>query len=41
VERKARKFLQSGYERLLGYQVADGGFSYWGGKDESNLALTA
>jgi hypothetical protein len=40
-ERKAKKFLQSGYERLLGYQVADGGFSYWGGKDTADLALTA
>ena len=37
----ARKFLQKGYERLLGYQVAGGGFSYWGGKDEANAALTA
>ncbi|HRH40055.1 MAG TPA: MG2 domain-containing protein [Pyrinomonadaceae bacterium] len=37
----AEKYLQKGYERLLGYQVADGGFSYWGGKDESNIALTA
>lgn len=37
----AQKYLQKGYERLLGYQVADGGFSYWGGKDESNIALTA
>ncbi|HEX6126934.1 MAG TPA: alpha-2-macroglobulin family protein, partial [Pyrinomonadaceae bacterium] len=41
VERKARKYLQSGYERLLGYQVADGGFSYWGGKDAADFALTA
>ncbi len=39
--KKALKNLQKGYERLLGYQVADGGLSYWGGKDESNLALTA
>ncbi|HEV8590639.1 MAG TPA: MG2 domain-containing protein, partial [Pyrinomonadaceae bacterium] len=41
VEKKASKFLQSGYERLLGYQVAEGGFSYWGGKDAADLALTA
>lgn len=41
VERKARKFIQKGYERLLGYQVADGGFSYWGGKDSADFALTA
>lgn len=40
-ERRARKYLLSGYERLLGYQVADGGFSYWGGKDSADLALTA
>ncbi len=39
--KQAKKYLKVGYERLLGYQVADGGFSYWGGKDESNLALTA
>jgi hypothetical protein len=38
---KAKKYLQKGYERLLGYQVAGGGFSYWGGKSESDLALTA
>lgn len=41
LEQKAKKFLQKGYERLLGYQVADGGFSYWGGKDSSDIALTA
>lgn len=41
LRQKARKYLQKGYERLLGYQVADGGFSYWGGKDSSDIALTA
>lgn len=41
LKRKAKKYLKSGYERLLGYQITDGGFSYWGGKDESNIALTA
>jgi hypothetical protein len=40
-ERTASKYLQDGYDRLVGYQAADGGFSYWGGKDESDLALTA
>ncbi|HQU81827.1 MAG TPA: hypothetical protein PKY59_01805, partial [Pyrinomonadaceae bacterium] len=25
----------------LGYQVASGGFSYWGGKEEADIALTA
>lgn len=38
---KAKKYLQKGYERLLGYQVSDGGFSFWGGKDSSDVALTA
>lgn len=37
----AQKYLQKGYERLLGYQVSDNGFSYWGGSDSANLALTA
>ena len=37
----AQKYLQKGYERLLGYQVADGGFSYWGVKDSADIALTA
>jgi hypothetical protein len=37
----AKKYLQKGYERLAGYQVADGGFSYWGGKDNADVALTA
>ncbi|MBX7173681.1 MAG: carboxypeptidase regulatory-like domain-containing protein [Pyrinomonadaceae bacterium] len=37
----AERYLQKGYERLLGYQVSDGGFSYWGGKDSSDVALTA
>jgi hypothetical protein len=38
---RAQKYLQKGYERLLGYQVADGGFTYWGGKDTSDITLTA
>jgi alpha-2-macroglobulin-like protein len=37
----AQKFLQKGYERLIGYQVPSGGFSYWGGKEEADIALTA
>ncbi|MCU1287953.1 MAG: putative rane protein [Acidobacteria bacterium] len=40
LRRTAQKYLQKGYERLLGYQVADGGFSYWGGKDSADPALT-
>jgi Large extracellular alpha-helical protein len=38
---KAKKYLQKGYERLLSYQNEDGGFSYWGGKSQSDIALTA
>ena len=41
LRRKAERYLQKGYERLTGYQVADGGFTYWGGKDTSDIALTA
>lgn len=41
LRKKAQKYLQKGYERLLGYQIADGGFTYWGGKDTSDVALTA
>ncbi len=41
LRQKAKNYLQKGYERLLGYQVADGGFTYWGGKDTSDVALTA
>ena len=36
-----RANLQRGYQRLIGYQVANGGFSYWGGDDDADLALTA
>jgi hypothetical protein len=41
IKLKAQRYLQKGYERLLGYQSADGGFTYWGGKDAPDLALTA
>jgi A-macroglobulin TED domain/Alpha-2-macroglobulin family/MG2 domain/Carboxypeptidase regulatory-like domain/Macroglobulin domain MG3/A-macroglobulin receptor binding domain len=37
---KARRYLQSGYERLLGYRAESGGFSYWGSHD-ADVALTA
>ncbi|HJQ69574.1 MAG TPA: MG2 domain-containing protein [Blastocatellia bacterium] len=37
---KAQRYLQSGYERLLGYRAESGGFSYWG-RGEADLALTA
>ena len=38
--RTARRYVQEGYERLLGYRDAGGGFSYWG-RGEADLALTA
>ena len=36
---RARKYAQLGYERLLSYRAASGGFSYWG-KGDADLALT-
>ncbi len=27
---KARRYIKAGYDRLLGYRAASGGFSYWG-----------
>ncbi len=36
---QAANFLQKGYERLLGYQSADGGFSVWA-QDAPDVALT-
>lgn len=36
---KALRYLQQGYERLINYRVADGGFSYWA-NDTADLALT-
>lgn len=38
---KARHFAQLGYDRLLSFQTADGGFSYWGHGDAADLSLTA
>jgi uncharacterized protein YfaS (alpha-2-macroglobulin family) len=40
VTAKAGRYLQSGYERLLGYREAGGGFSYWG-RGDADLALSA
>ncbi|MGB7921899.1 MAG: MG2 domain-containing protein [Pyrinomonadaceae bacterium] len=37
---KARRFTQAGYDRLLNYRAASGGFNYWGAGD-ADLALTA
>ncbi|MFN0107638.1 MAG: MG2 domain-containing protein [Blastocatellia bacterium] len=36
---KAKRYLQSGYDRLLGYRH-DGGFGYWS-HDKANVSLTA
>lgn len=41
LEKKAADYLQKGFEKLLGYQAASGGFTYWGGNDEADIALTA
>lgn len=41
VTAKARKYLSEGYKRLLNYRVESGGFSYWGGSESANFALTA
>ncbi|MBL8203885.1 MAG: carboxypeptidase regulatory-like domain-containing protein [Blastocatellia bacterium] len=38
---KARKYAQAGYDRLLGYRDASGGFKYWSGNSAPDLALTA
>jgi A-macroglobulin TED domain/Alpha-2-macroglobulin family/Carboxypeptidase regulatory-like domain/MG2 domain/A-macroglobulin receptor binding domain/Macroglobulin domain MG3 len=40
VARTAQRYLQAGYERLLRYQDASGGFTYWGHGDP-DLTLTA
>ena len=40
IESTARKFLKSGYERLLSYRNPDGGFGYWS-KDAADISLTA
>jgi hypothetical protein len=37
---RARGYARLGYERLLGYRAAGGGFTYWG-RGEPDLALTA
>lgn len=37
---KAHRYLREGYQKLLGYQTADGGFTYWG-RGNADVALTA
>lgn len=39
-EARARRYLDQGYKRLLGFRKADGGFGYWV-ESPSDLALTA
>jgi hypothetical protein len=38
---KARRYLEEGYKRLLNYRAGSGGFSYWGGTENADFALTA
>lgn len=40
IEQKAKRYLEAGYQRLLGYQSEDGGFAYWS-NSQSDIALTA
>jgi hypothetical protein len=40
VEAKARQFIHLGYQRLLGFEVKDGGFD-WFGRPPANMTLTA
>jgi hypothetical protein len=39
--RKARGYLELGYQRLLTYQRSDGSFGYWVSSDGADAALTA
>lgn len=38
--KKARRYVEAAYERLLNYRDSDGGFTYWG-RGEGDPALTA
>ena len=38
---RARAFVSDGYQRILTFQNAAGGFSWWGGNDTPTLAVTA
>jgi hypothetical protein len=40
VSRRAKKYLELGLQRLMNYQAAGGGFTYWGHGD-ADVALTA
>lgn len=41
LRRRAMRNLIRGKERLLGYQAPEGGFTYWGGASDPDIALTA
>jgi uncharacterized protein YfaS (alpha-2-macroglobulin family) len=38
---KAHRYLLEGYKRLLNYRADSGGFSYWGGTESADFALSA
>jgi uncharacterized protein YfaS (alpha-2-macroglobulin family) len=38
---KAQRYLEEGYKRLLNYRADSGGFSYWGGAENADFALSA
>lgn len=40
MSKKAHRYAQLGYQRLLNYRTEDGGFSYWG-RGDADFALTA
>lgn len=40
LEERARKYLEAGYRRLLGYRKPEGGFGYWG-NSPIDIAVTA
>src|ERR1700752_1307064 len=40
IANKARRYVESGYQRLLNYQTSDGGFGYWSGSS-ADVGLTA
>lgn len=41
IEAKARTYIHEGYQRLLTFECASGGFNWWEGDDPGNTVLTA
>lgn len=41
VDIKARQYITEGYQRLLTFECASGGFNWWEGDDPGNAVLTA